>query len=138
MHTFSHEAQEIVTLHRHSDVDSHANAQHHTLGPKAGQSAPGDHIHDNKGSKRLYEQNTKNTGAFAAVNTDKTVAVTFTTKFKTAPRVFCQILAASAVNIGFPVVVDPATITTTGFSFVAARAVGTGAIDVEWVAYEAN
>lgn len=42
-------------LHARSDVDTSTEAQHHTLGNKANQSSPGDHIHDGRSSKRLLE-----------------------------------------------------------------------------------
>lgn len=46
-------AKQINEAHRASDLDSGANAQHHTLGPKANQASPGDHIHDGRTSKRI-------------------------------------------------------------------------------------
>lgn len=41
----SHPAKEVDNAHAHSDVDSSVFAQHHTLGTKAGQAAPGNHKH---------------------------------------------------------------------------------------------
>lgn len=41
--------------HRQSDVDSSQRAQHHTLGPRRNQAAPGDHIHDGMTSKKIGE-----------------------------------------------------------------------------------
>lgn len=43
----------VNKFHASSDVDNHSNAQHHTLGPKANQSSPGNHIHDGKSSKPI-------------------------------------------------------------------------------------
>lgn len=41
----------VVHLHQRSDVDSSWSSQHHTLGPRANQAAPGNHIHDGGTSK---------------------------------------------------------------------------------------
>lgn len=43
----------VNKFHLKSDVDSQANAQHHTLGPRAGQASPGTHKHDGKNSQQL-------------------------------------------------------------------------------------
>jgi hypothetical protein len=48
-------ATEVNRLHDKSDVDSSSTAQHHTLGIKHDQAAPGDHKHDGRNSKRLLE-----------------------------------------------------------------------------------
>jgi len=45
----------VIAFHARSDVDSSTTAQHHTLGLKHDQSAPGDHKHDGKSSRRLME-----------------------------------------------------------------------------------
>lgn len=45
--------QEVTLLHLRSDVDAARYAQHHTLGHKHNQSAPGDHIHDGSSSKKV-------------------------------------------------------------------------------------
>lgn len=47
--------EEVAEIHARSDVDSSAQAQHHTLGIKHDQSSPGDHKHDGKSSRRLAE-----------------------------------------------------------------------------------
>lgn len=62
-------AREVNALHRRSDVDSKATAQHHSLGVQRNQASPGDHIHDGKASKlagsglNLSISGTKNTAA---------------------------------------------------------------------------
>lgn len=43
----------VNKFHFKSDVDSSATAQHHTLGFKAEQASPGNHIHDGRSSKQL-------------------------------------------------------------------------------------
>lgn len=45
----------VNSFHAKSDVDSSTESQHHTIGIKANQAAPGDHIHDGRSSKRLLE-----------------------------------------------------------------------------------
>lgn len=52
--------EEVAKIHDRSDVDSSAQAQHHTLGIKHDQSSPGDHKHDGKSSRRLAEDLTLN------------------------------------------------------------------------------
>lgn len=47
--------QEVNRFHDRSDVDSHWQAQHHTLGVKHDQAAPGDHKHNGENSKLLME-----------------------------------------------------------------------------------
>lgn len=47
------DAQEVNKFHTRSDVDSSALAQHHTLGIKHDQAAPGDHKHDGINSLKL-------------------------------------------------------------------------------------
>lgn len=42
---------DVNAIHATSDVDSAQFAQHHTLGPRHNQAAPGDHIHDGGTSK---------------------------------------------------------------------------------------
>lgn len=44
----------IGAMHRSSDLDSSQFAQHHTLGPRHNQSAPGDHSHDGANSKAIF------------------------------------------------------------------------------------
>jgi hypothetical protein len=44
---------ETSKAHTNSDVDSAVTAQHHTLGTKHNQSAPGDHTHDGKNSRKI-------------------------------------------------------------------------------------
>lgn len=46
-------AREVNALHRRSDVDATATAQHHTLGLQRNQASPGDHVHDGKASKKI-------------------------------------------------------------------------------------
>ncbi|SRR6266550_1999512 len=45
--------REVNTFHNHSDVDSSAGAQHHSLGVKHNQASPGDHAHDAKSSRKV-------------------------------------------------------------------------------------
>lgn len=49
-------AMEVNIFHKHSDVDSGPMAQHHTLGNKANQAAPGNHTHDGATSPVLEGQ----------------------------------------------------------------------------------
>jgi hypothetical protein len=44
---------QINAMHANSDVDSAQFAQHHTLGPRHNQAAPGDHSHDGVTSKNI-------------------------------------------------------------------------------------
>lgn len=44
---------DVNKFHKNSDADTSPLAQHHTLGPGANQSSPGDHIHDGKRSKLI-------------------------------------------------------------------------------------
>lgn len=46
---------QINAMHANSDVDSSQQAQHHTLGPRHNQSAPGDHSHDGGTSSQLFQ-----------------------------------------------------------------------------------
>lgn len=47
-------SSEVVDdFHENSDVDSRAEAQHHTLGPSPTQAAAGDHVHDGGDSALL-------------------------------------------------------------------------------------
>jgi len=46
-------ASEVNELHKKSDVDSGAEALHHTLGTKRDQSSPGTHKHDGKDSVKI-------------------------------------------------------------------------------------
>lgn len=46
-------AMEINIQHANSDVDSSPQSQHHTLGPRRNQAAPGDHIHDGITSPKI-------------------------------------------------------------------------------------
>lgn len=48
----------VKSFHKRSDVDSSAQAQHHTLGQKAGQAASGDHNHDGANSRKLLKGTT--------------------------------------------------------------------------------
>lgn len=50
--------QVVDDFHENSDVDSRAEAQHHTLGPGPNQSSPGDHTHDGGDSALLLEGET--------------------------------------------------------------------------------
>lgn len=43
----------VGKFHTNSDVDSTTTSQHHTLGLGHNQSAPGDHTHNGKNSKRI-------------------------------------------------------------------------------------
>lgn len=51
----SPEPKEVNKLHARSDLDSSTESQHHTLGPKANQASPGDHLHDGRASKKLLD-----------------------------------------------------------------------------------
>lgn len=46
---------QVNGFHARSDLDSSWSAQHHTLGLKHDQAAPGDHKHDGKSSRKLME-----------------------------------------------------------------------------------
>lgn len=46
-------AAESRKNHSRSDVDTGNNAQHHTLGTKANQASPGNHVHDGTTSKKI-------------------------------------------------------------------------------------
>ena len=48
-------AQVVDDFHTNSDIDSRAEAQHHTLGPQPTQASPGDHTHDGGDSRLLLE-----------------------------------------------------------------------------------
>lgn len=56
------DAKFVTEFHRRSDVDSSQFAQHHTLGNRRNQAAPGDHTHDGITSPRI--------GAGAFFNSD--------------------------------------------------------------------
>lgn len=45
--------QVVDDFHENSDLDSRAEAQHHTLGPGPNQASPGDHRHDGGDSELL-------------------------------------------------------------------------------------
>lgn len=45
--------REVARIHSRSDVDSSVGSQHHTLGVKHTQAAPGDHTHDGAGSRKI-------------------------------------------------------------------------------------
>lgn len=47
--------EQVSRFHERSDCDSSSTAQHHTIGVKHDQAAPGDHKHDGVGSLRLME-----------------------------------------------------------------------------------
>jgi hypothetical protein len=47
--------QVVEDFHENSDVDSRAEAQHHTLGPSPNQASPGDHVHDGGDSALILE-----------------------------------------------------------------------------------
>lgn len=47
--------QVVDDFHTNSDIDSRAEAQHHTLGPQPTQASPGDHTHDGGDSRLLLE-----------------------------------------------------------------------------------
>jgi len=50
---------EVVNdFHENSDVDSRAEAQHHTLGPNPNQASPGNHTHDGGDSELLLTTET--------------------------------------------------------------------------------
>lgn len=79
---------------------------------------------------RAVQAGTATTGTHV-VNTTLTTAVVFPVAFAAAPIV--QVTAkADPVNVDYPPQV--ANVTTTGFDLKTARAVGTAAIDVGWVA----
>lgn len=46
-------ARDVNLFHTNSDVDSSAQAQHHTIGVKHDQACSGDHVHDGIGSRKL-------------------------------------------------------------------------------------
>ena len=46
-------SQVVDDFHENSDLDSRAEAQHHTLGPNPNQAAPGNHTHDGGDSELL-------------------------------------------------------------------------------------
>jgi hypothetical protein len=46
-------AETVNDFHTNSDVDTRAEAQHHTLGPNPNQASPGDHTHDGSNSSLL-------------------------------------------------------------------------------------
>lgn len=48
----------VKRFHNQSDVDSAQTAQHHTLGIRQDQAAPGGHKHDGKTSRKLLEGTT--------------------------------------------------------------------------------
>lgn len=45
--------RDVGLIHQRSDVDSSVNSQHHTLGIGHNQSAPGDHNHDGRASRKI-------------------------------------------------------------------------------------
>lgn len=47
--------QEVAKFHARSDVDSSIYAQHHTLGPRPNQAAPGPHKHDGTSSLKILD-----------------------------------------------------------------------------------
>lgn len=51
-------SQVVDDFHENSDLDSRAEAQHHTLGPGPTQAAPGNHTHDGGDSALLLEGST--------------------------------------------------------------------------------
>jgi hypothetical protein len=51
-------SQVVDDFHENSDLDSRAEAQHHTLGPAPTQAAPGNHTHDGGDSALLLEGST--------------------------------------------------------------------------------
>ena len=51
-------AEVVNDFHENSDLDSRAEAQHHTLGPNPTQAAPGDHTHDGGDSALILEGQT--------------------------------------------------------------------------------
>lgn len=57
-------AVESIQQHSRSDVDSSRKAQHHTLGKRQNQAAPGNHVHDgiNGAKLGLYQMDPANTG----------------------------------------------------------------------------
>lgn len=48
----------VKAFHKRSDVDSSAQAIHHTLGQKSGQASPGDHNHDGANARRILKGTT--------------------------------------------------------------------------------
>ena len=45
--------QTVAKFHEKADTDAGADSLHHTLGPRNGQSSPGDHNHNGKNSRKL-------------------------------------------------------------------------------------
>jgi hypothetical protein len=60
-------ARVINAMHRRSDVDAKATAQHHTLGVQRNQASPGDHVHDGKAGAGLNLAVSGSRGGNAAV-----------------------------------------------------------------------
>jgi len=79
---------------------------------------------------RGIQTGTATTGTHV-VNTTLTTAVTFPVAFAAAPIVMVT-GKADPVNLSYPE--EVANITTTGFDLKTARAVGTAAFDVMWLA----
>lgn len=50
-------ARDVDALHRNADIDVSRRSIHHTLGPRGGQAAPGDHAHDGNSSVKLDIKN---------------------------------------------------------------------------------
>ena len=48
------DATSVDEFHQQSDADTRSEAQHHTLGPKQDQAAPGNHAHDGGTSASLW------------------------------------------------------------------------------------
>lgn len=46
-------ARDVNLFHTNSDLDSSAQAQHHSIGVKHDQASSGDHVHDGVGSRKL-------------------------------------------------------------------------------------
>lgn len=75
-------------------------------------------------------QGTASTGTFSAVNTNKSIAVSFGVTFPSPPRVMATNAVADVIQIPYPPGVT--AVTTTGFTLTTARAVGTGSFSVAW------
>lgn len=52
------DATSVDDFHQQSDLDVRSESQHHTLGAKQGQAAPGNHSHDGGSSPFLWDGTT--------------------------------------------------------------------------------
>lgn len=84
----------------------------------------------NVAMKKYRQRGVKDTGAFTAVDTAKTIAVTFPVSFDAPPIVVVGLRGvATPHNVYAP---SASNITATGFNIVVSRRVGLTAFDVTW------